>query len=88
MNIYDKINSLIEEYFNQGDYYTPYIEVDGNDLEIDEEIKKIFEENNIEQFNVELEQVFDSPGLDIYYLAVAWIEDRDLQVYNLSMERC
>lgn len=86
MGIYDKINSLIEEYFNQGDYYTLYIEVDGNDLEIDEEIKKIFEENNIEQFNVELEQVFDSPGLDIYYLAVAWIEDGDLQVYNLSME--
>ena len=86
MGIYDKINSLIEEYFNQGDYYTLYIEVDGNDLEIDEEIKKIFEENNIEQFNVELEQVFNSPGLDIYYLAVAWIEDGDLQVYNLSME--
>lgn len=69
------IEEIIEKYYRESDeYYSRYREDEnGNDFEMDEEIKSALEEKGI-QFEIRFEYGFSSSSYDNDFLAVAWIE--------------
>lgn len=82
------IEEIIEKYYRESDeYYSRYREdEDGNDFEMDEEIKSALEEKGI-QFKIEFEYGFSSPGYDNNFLAIAWIEaDGTLELTTVLLE--
>lgn len=82
------IEEIIEKYYRESDeYYSRYREdEDGNDFEMDEEIKSALEEKGI-QFKIEFKYGFSSPGYDNDFLAIAWIEeDGTLELTTVLLE--
>lgn len=55
------------------------------DLSIEEEIEMECREKGIE-VSTERWEVFDNPGITIYALSVAWIEDGELSQYCTTLE--
>jgi hypothetical protein len=55
------------------------------DLSIEEEIEMECRERGIE-VSTERWEVFDNPGITIYALSVAWIEDGELSQYCTTLE--
>lgn len=68
-----------------------YIEIlneDGDyvdELSVGDEIEQALQEKEIE-YSVEMWEVFDNPGITIYALSVAWIEDGELNQYCTTLE--
>lgn len=82
------IEEIIEKYYREdGEYYSRDREDEnGNDFEMEEEIKSALEENGI-QFKVGFEYGFSSPGYDNDFLAIAWIEaDGTLELTTVLLE--
>lgn len=82
------IEEIIEKYYREIDeYYSRYREdEDGNDFEMDEEIKSALEERGM-QFEIGFEDGFSSCGYDNDFLAVAWIEaDGTLELETVLLE--
>ena len=65
----DKIFNLIEK-----------IEEEGLFDEAEEIIDSLMKENKIEVFEISIDDMFDSPGYDVYSVAVAWLQDGILQL--------
>lgn len=55
------------------------------DLTIEEEIEMECKERGIE-VSIERWEVFDNPGITIYALSVAWIEDGELHHFVTTLE--
>ena len=53
---------------------------ENNDAECKEEIEELLVRNGIQTIEIEIENTFDSPGYDVYSVAVAWIEKGKLQL--------
>lgn len=88
--ILEKIEWVMDNYFLVNDKYHPYCWLEHEDKEeeflyVNDEIRKIFQEFDIKEFNICLEQVYNSISLNIYFLAVSWIEDGKLKVYNKEL---
>ena len=64
----DKIFEIIENAEETGD------------ADCKEEIEEMLKSNGIEKINVSIDDMFDSPGYDVYSVAVAWIEDGELEL--------
>ncbi len=82
------IEEIIEKYYREIDeYYSRYREdEDGNDFEMDEEIKSALEEKGI-QFKIGFEDGFSSCAYDNDFLAIAWIEaDGTLELTTVLLE--
>lgn len=82
------IEEIIEKYYREIDeYYSRYHEdEDGNDFEMDEEIKSALEEKGI-QFEIRFEDGFSSCAYDNDFLAIAWIEaDGTLELETVLLE--
>jgi len=62
--IFDIINTFEEE----------------NDTECKEAIQDLLRENGISKFEISIDDMFDSPGYDVYSIAVAWIENDKLEL--------
>jgi len=69
----DKIFEIIEKYDEE------------NDAECKEEIEILLKENGISKYEVSIDDMFDSPGYDVYSVAVAWIENDELQLVVSSI---
>ena len=84
----EKIENLLNKfYFNDtGEEYNTYGNEDSyyEGVRIDEAIDTLFRENGFEdeEYNCELIEVFDSPSVTGYALAVSWIEHGELKTYN------
>ena len=84
----EKIEELLENfYFNDtNEEYSPYGNEDSyyEGVRMDEAIDTLFRENGFEdeEYNCELIETFDSPGITCFALAVSWIENGKLKVYN------
>lgn len=84
--MFEKINRIIEERFLNGDHITLY---DENGVHLAEVIEPMLEEDEtISQYSVDYSQVFDSPGVDIYYFSVAYIENGKLEHFTYEIEVC
>ena len=53
---------------------------ENNDAECKEEIEEFLANKNINEVEVLIKNTFDSPGYDVYSVAVAWIEKGKLQL--------
>lgn len=53
---------------------------ENNDAECKEEIEELLVRNGIQTIEIEIENTFDSPGYDVYSVAVAWVENGKLQL--------
>lgn len=68
--------------------YVEILDEDGDyvdELSIGDEIEQALQEKGIE-YSVEMWEVFDNPGITIYALSVAWIEDGELSQYYTTLE--
>lgn len=86
--IRELIEKIIEKYYRKiNEYYSRYREdEDGNDFEMDEEIKSALEEKGI-QFEIRFEDGFSSCAYDNDFLAIAWIEaDGTLELKTVLLE--
>lgn len=82
------IEEIIEKYYREdGEYFSWNREdEDGNDLEIDEEIKSLLEEQGV-RFKIGFKDGFSSSGYDNDFFAVAWIEaDGTLELETVLLE--
>lgn len=76
-----KDGSLYKEVLDKDDFYTEI-----SFEEMVEELLKNSEE--VTEFNISIDHVFDSPGSDIYSVSIAWIENGHLQTFFEAFERC
>lgn len=68
--------------------YVEILDEDGDyvdELSVGDEIEQALQEKGIE-YSVEMWEVFDNPGITIYALSVAWIEDGELNQYCTTLE--
>ena len=91
--MYDKIMSLINNYLNYGNIYMEVLE-DGSYTEksLEEELTDLFEKYNynINEFSIDINTVFESPGLDVITIYIAYInkEYGVLEVISEVLDRC
>lgn len=67
--------------------YVEILDEDGeyvDELSIGDEIEQALQEKGIE-YSAEMWEVFDNPGITIYALSVAWIEDGELSQYCTTL---
>lgn len=80
--------TIKEQIMDKINYYTE------NDLdilgEIEGEIQKIFKSYMFfqDEYQIKIENVFDSTGLDIYVLAVSWFDKNGIEMIIESIEIC
>lgn len=83
-----KIKELIEKYYNDCDEcYTQYF-YDENDKEfsMNKEIEELFKNSGL-KYKIDLSECFESCGYDCDMLSVAWIENDELFMENILLER-
>ena len=87
MTMFEKINKVIDErYLDNRDNITLY---DKDGIHLAEVIESMLEkEDTIFQYSVDYSQVYDSPGVDIYYFSIAYVEDGVLEHFTYEIEVC
>ena len=82
----EKIEKLLDERFYNGEYHKPY---DENDIAADEAIEELLEtEPSVSQYSVEMSQIYENPGCEVYYLSIAFIENDKLEHAVFEMAVC
>lgn len=51
-------------------------------------LESIFKEYNVNQFKIDNNCAFDSTGLDVYYYAVSYIYEGELEMFTGTYEYC
>lgn len=67
--------------------YAEIFDEDGDyvdELSVSDEIEQTLQEKGIE-YSVEMWEVINSPGITVYALSVAWIEDDELRQYCTTL---
>lgn len=84
MSMFEKIDKVVDERFLDEDHVTLY-DKDGVHLaEVIEPMLK--EEDTISQYNIDYAEVYDNPGVAIYYFSIAYIEDGVLEHFTYEIE--
>lgn len=58
------------------------------DMECHKRIEDFLYDLGAEQVNVSVDEMFDSCGLDVYSVSVAWLKDGKVQLAVGSIEMC
>lgn len=84
MSMFEKISKVVNERYLDGDHIILY---DENGVHLAEVIEPMLEEEEtISQYSVDYSQIYDSPGLDIYYFSIAYVEDGVLEHFTYEIE--
>lgn len=76
---------IIDKFYEIIDLYDGY----GNTNSAVYDIKALMEECQIKNFQISVDNdVFDSPGLDIYYVMLAWHDNDGLHIIGSPLTRC
>lgn len=76
---------IIDKFYEIIDSYDEY----GNTNSAVCDIKALMEECQIKSFQISVDNdVFDSPGLDIYYVMLAWNDNDGLHIVGSPLTRC
>lgn len=80
MNVKEKIYKILEQY----EGHSPYREIEVNgeweEISLEGEIEEVLgAAESITDFYVEATNMFDNPGIDIYSVSIAWIENGKLE---------
>ena len=93
-----QIQKIFEIFMGDGDTLVPSKElelyngegevVDIEEFELDEYLDEFFQNYGFEadQYNIEMTTMFDNPGITIYALSIAWIENGKLHTINETVE--
>ena len=85
ISISAQISNLLEErYMGNGEDVLRDCQIDIFDEEhrIDTDIREILKRNKVEDYFIELVEIYDSPGIDCWCLCVSWIKNGRLQIFN------
>lgn len=85
--IKEKINKVVENYYNETDecYNSLRYDDDDNEFFMKDEIENLLKEAEV-YFRIETEIGFSNCGYDSEFLAAAWIEDGKLNMCTVLME--
>ena len=84
MTMFEKINKVIEERFIDRDRITLY---DKNGVHLAEVIESMLEEEaTISQYSVDYNEIYDTPGMSLYYFSIAYVEGGVLEHYTYEIE--
>lgn len=84
MSMFEKINKVIDERYLDGDHITLY---DEDGVHLAEVIEPILEEEEtISQYSVDYSEIFDNPGMALYYFSIAYVEDGVLEHFTYEIE--
>lgn len=72
--IRQKLISKAEEFYCEGSLYHKW---NDNGIRLYDTLENILIENKINTYSIESEDLFDSPGMEIGYISLAWLEDND-----------
>lgn len=76
---------IIDKFYEIIDSYDEY----GNTNSVVCDIKALMEECQIKNFQISVDDdVFDSPGLDIYYVMLAWNDNDGLHIVGSPLTIC
>lgn len=80
MSVKEKIYKILEQYKG----HSPYCEIEVNgeweEISLEEEIEEVLGAvESITDFHVEVTNMFDNPGIDIYSVSITWIENGKLE---------
>lgn len=86
MKMFERINKIIDERYSNEERITLY---DKDGIHLAEAIEPILEkESTISQYSVDYNQVYDNPGIDVYYFSIAYVEDGVLEHFTYKIEVC
>lgn len=87
MNIEEKLNEIIDRYYDSDEnYYSPYRhDENGNELEMQDEIKGYLESVNA-VYNIDYTDGYSSCSYDNSFLAVAWWCDGEVKMTTVLLE--
>ena len=84
MNMFGKINKVIEERYSDGNHITLY---DKNGVHLAEVIESMLEkEDIISQYSVDYPEVYEDSAVSIYCLSIAYVEDGVLEHFTYEIE--
>lgn len=89
MSVKEKIFKIMEQYKELGVYREIEINGEWEEVSLEEEIEEVLsKERTVTEFRVEMENMFDNPGIDIYSVSIAWIENGKLEtILNYEIDR-
>lgn len=89
MSVKEKIFKILEQYEERGIYCEIKINGEWEEVSLEEEIEEILsKEESVTGFRVEAANMFDNPGIDIYSVSIAWIENGKLEtIFNYEIDR-
>lgn len=84
MSMFEKINKAIDERYLDGDHITLY---DENGVHLAEVIEPMLEEEEtVSQYSVDYSEIYDNPGMALYYFSIAYVEDGVLEHFTYEIE--
>ena len=85
MSMFEKISKVVNERYLDGNYNITLYDKDG--VHLAEVIEPMLEEEEtISQYNVDYAEVYDNPGVTIYYFSIAYVEDGVLEHFTYEIE--
>lgn len=90
----NRVIGLLDEWVEaeQGIYreiYDETVEEQYREISLEEEIDEIFIKYGIKDFDVDIEKMFENPGVTIYSVSVAWVEGGELKsILNTKILFC
>lgn len=87
MNIEEKINGIVERYWNEDEEYFSQFRYDENETEFDivKEVKEFLDSAKI-MHSVKFESGYSSCGYDNDFLAIAWFSDGKVELMTVLLE--
>lgn len=75
--IRQKMIEKAEEEFYRADSDLYYMYNDA-EVKLEDALESILKENKIHTYSIEVETLFESPGIDVGYVSFAWLENGEL----------
>ena len=85
--IREKINKIVNKYYNETDECYNSVRYDDEEQEfyMEEEIKEYLTVEKV-KFQIKTEEGYSNCAYDSCFLAVAWIENNELNLFTLLLE--
>lgn len=86
-NLFEGYGTYINRDFCS-EYFYPFFNQDEEVIELGEIIEQIFNKYNISQYDINIEEMFENPGITIDSFSVCWLEnDKLYSILNIPIER-
>lgn len=89
MSVREKIFEIMEQYEELGIYREIEINGEWGEIGLEEEIEEFLsKEESVTEFQIEITNMFENLGIDIYSVSIVWIENGKLEtILNYEIDR-